>query len=79
MDKPRIPRVGSIVEVQFEDHAHGSELKPFRCMIWGRLVRADRKCIVVRHWESSEGEVRSGNNHEESLILRNVITGARKL
>lgn len=75
----RIPRVGSLVEIRFLDHAHGSDLRPMDCTIWGRLVRSDRKSITVRHWETSEGGVRSGNNHEESLVLRSCITEARAL
>jgi hypothetical protein len=75
----RLPRIGSLVEVAFEDHGHGSDLTEFSCVVWGRLIKADKKSITVRHWETSIGTVRSGNNHEESLILRSTITGVRKL
>jgi hypothetical protein len=76
----RMPRVGSLVEVAFLDHAHGSiGVAAFSCVVWGRLVRADKKSISVRHWETLEGDIRSGNNHEESLILRSAITKVRKI
>ncbi len=70
-------RIGELVEIEFEDHAWGDEIKVIKCKVYGELFKVTANRVVLRCWETMNFK----DNDEFAVIVRSTIVpgGVRQL
>ena len=65
-------KTGDQVRVTFYDHSEGGNAEPVQCTVWGKIVKLDRRYMIVESWHCHESE-ESDNRHRFALV-RSAIT-----
>lgn len=67
--------LNEIVEIEFEDHAWGDEIKVITCKVYGELFKVTPKRVVLRVWETMNFK----DNDEYAVIVRSTIVAVHRL
>ena len=72
-------RKGQVVEVEFLDHVEDSST-PLLFTLYGRIVKVDRKYLVVESWSYTDRDGDDGDTNVKTwTIVRSTITQAWRL
>lgn len=75
MPKAR-PKVGSIVEITFDDHSEGGD-DAMRCTVWGKITNVTKRAYTVTTWYTSEDD--DEHNNPRYHILKAAIVDLKTL
>lgn len=63
--------LGKIVEIEFVDHTHGTNVTDVaQCIIWGKLLEATGMKVVVQQWQSDKSLT---EDTENSVLFQAAI------